>query len=126
MLRSCSTLSSRPTPSRLTFQMPSRLIRFLPSVILREDGNPDRPHQIFDSLSYSKAGSVLRMLANYVGEDIFLKGVSIYLKKHLYGNSVTNDLWSGIAEASGIDVPKMMNNWVMKVCTSLHAGERRV
>ena len=56
------------------------------------------------------------MLANYVGEDVFLKGVSIYLKKHLYGNSVTNDLWSGIAEASGIDVPKMMNNWVMKVC----------
>ena len=55
------------------------------------------------------------MLANYVGEDVFLKGVSIYLKKHLYGNSVTNDLWSGIAEASGIDVLKVMNNWVIKV-----------
>jgi len=63
------------------------------------------------------------MLANYVGEDVFLKGVSIYLKKHLYGNSVTNDLWSGVAEASGIDVPKMMNNWVMKVCANLHLGE---
>jgi len=85
--------------------------------------NPDPPRQIFDSLSYSKAGSVLRMLANYVGEDVFLKGVSIYLKKHLYGNSVTNDLWSGIAEASGVDVPKMMNNWVMKVCVCLHIGE---
>ena len=63
------------------------------------------------------------MLANYVGEDVFLKGVSIYLKKHLYGNSVTNDLWSGVAEASGVDVPKMMNNWVMKVCNSLHAAK---
>ena len=63
------------------------------------------------------------MLANYVGEDVFLKGVSIYLKKHLYGNSVTNDLWSGVAEASGIDVPKVMNNWVTKVCTSLCTGE---
>ena len=61
------------------------------------------------------------MLANYVGEDVFLKGVSIYLKEHLYGNSVTNDLWSGIAEASGIDVPTMMNNWVTKVCTDLRA-----
>ena len=60
------------------------------------------------------------MLSNYVGEDVFLKGVSIYLKKHLYGNSVTNDLWSGISEASGIDVPKVMNNWVTKVRTSLH------
>ena len=62
------------------------------------------------------------MLANYVGEDIFLKGVSIYLKKHLYGNSVTNDLWSGVAKASGVDVPKMMNNWVTKV--SLSQGAR--
>jgi len=61
------------------------------------------------------------MLANYVGEDVFLKGVSIYLKEHLYGNSVTNDLWSGIATASGIDVPKVMNNWVTKVCTGLRA-----
>lgn len=61
------------------------------------------------------------MLSNYVGEDVFLKGVSIYLKKHLYGNSVTNDLWSGVAEASGIDVPKVMNNWVIKVGASLHA-----
>jgi len=61
------------------------------------------------------------MLANYVGEDVFLKGVSIYLKQHLYGNSVTNDLWSGVAKASGVDVPKMMNNWVMKVCTGLGA-----
>ena len=60
------------------------------------------------------------MLSNYVGEDVFLKGVSIYLKKHLYGNSVTNDLWSGVAEASGIDVPKVMNNWVTKVRASPH------
>ena len=61
------------------------------------------------------------MLANYVGEDVFLKGVSIYLKEHLYGNSITNDLWSGIAKASGVDVPKMMNNWVTKVRTGLNS-----
>ena len=44
---------------------------------------------------------VLRMLSKYVGEEKFLKGVSIYLKNHLYGNSVTNDLWKGIGEATG-------------------------
>lgn len=43
----------------------------------------------------------LRMLSDYVGEDKFLKGVSIYLKKHLFANSVTRDLWEGIQEASG-------------------------
>ena len=44
---------------------------------------------------------VLRMLACFVTEEKFLKGVSIYLKRHLYKNSVTEDLWEGIAEASG-------------------------
>ena len=41
------------------------------------------------------------MLASYVGEDRFLKGVSIYLKKHMYKNSVTKDLWEGIQTATG-------------------------
>ncbi|EEB88298.1 hypothetical protein MPER_13939, partial [Moniliophthora perniciosa FA553] len=51
-------------------------------------------------LSYSKAASVLRMLAAHVGTDKFLEGVSIYLKNHLYGNSVTRDLWDGISKAT--------------------------
>ncbi|EMD34526.1 hypothetical protein CERSUDRAFT_86618 [Gelatoporia subvermispora B] len=72
-------------------------------------------NQIFDALSYSKAASILRMLSSYVGEEKFLKGVSIYLKKHLYANSVTRDLWDGIADAAGIDVPSMMDNWVKKI-----------
>ena len=47
-----------------------------------------------------ECGVVLRMLAAYVGEDRFLKGVSIYLKKHTYKNSVTKDLWEGIQAAT--------------------------
>ncbi|KAH7340339.1 leucyl aminopeptidase [Rhizoctonia solani] len=72
-------------------------------------------NQIFDALSYSKAASMLRMLARYVGEDVFLKGVSIYLKKRLYGNSDPKDLWDGISEASGVDVGKVMKNWVFEI-----------
>jgi aminopeptidase N len=41
------------------------------------------------------------MLCDYVGEEKFLKGVSIYLKKRLYGSSVTSDLWEGISAATG-------------------------
>lgn len=72
-------------------------------------------NQIFDSLSYAKAGSVLRMLSNFVGQERFLKGVSIYLKKHLYGSTVTKDLWQGISESTGVDVPKIMDNWISKI-----------
>nr|XP_012184617.1 uncharacterized protein FIBRA_07548 [Fibroporia radiculosa]CCM05334.1 predicted protein [Fibroporia radiculosa] len=71
--------------------------------------------QIFDALSYEKAASVLRMLSHYVGEEHFLRGVSMYLKSHLYGNSVTEDLWEGISTATGLDINKMMNNWVKEM-----------
>ncbi|KAG6885073.1 hypothetical protein C0993_006152 [Termitomyces sp. T159_Od127] len=78
---------------------------------------PDANHinQIFDSLSYSKAASVLRMLSNYVGEELFLKGVSNYLKKKLYANSVTKDLWEGIGAATGKDIISFMDNWITKI-----------
>ena len=50
------------------------------------------------------------MLSHYVGEEKFLKGVSIYLKKHLYANSVTKDLWDGIAESSGMHATYILSH----------------
>ncbi|KAJ7134962.1 leucyl aminopeptidase [Mycena crocata] len=78
---------------------------------------PDANHinQIFDALSYSKAASVLRMLCDYVGEEKFLKGVSLYLKANLYGNTVTNDLFQGISTATGVDTVRLMDNWIKKI-----------
>ncbi|KAF8198250.1 leucyl aminopeptidase [Mycena galopus ATCC 62051] len=72
-------------------------------------------NQIFDALSYSKAASVLRMLSEYIGEERFLQGTSLYLKKHLYANSVTRDLWDGISTASGEDVVRFMDSWITKI-----------
>jgi aminopeptidase 2 len=46
---------------------------------------------------------VLRMLMNYVGEEKFVKGVSIYLKNHLYGNTVSQDLWDGKTPLRTVD-----------------------
>ena len=71
--------------------------------------------QIFDNISYSKGASILRMLSAVVGEDKFLKGVSIYLKKNLFGNAETKDLWEGIAESSGLDVATIMANWTLRI-----------
>lgn len=42
--------------------------------------------QIFDHISYLKGSSVIRMLSSHLGQDVFIKGVSDYLKKHAYGN----------------------------------------
>ncbi|KAG5917750.1 hypothetical protein E4U53_004167, partial [Claviceps sorghi] len=72
-------------------------------------------NQIFDSISYLKGCSAIRMLANHLGVETFLKGVSNYLKAHAYGNAKTKALWDALAEASGKDVNTLMSPWISKV-----------
>lgn len=72
-------------------------------------------NQIFDAISYLKGCSVIRMLANHLGVKTFLKGVSIYLKKHTYDNAKTVALWDALSEASGTDVPALMAPWIEKI-----------
>ena len=54
----------------------------------------------FDMITYQKGKAVVRMLEAYVGEDAFRAGVRTYIKKHAYGNAVTDDLWAAIDKAS--------------------------
>ncbi|KAJ3323426.1 Aminopeptidase 2 mitochondrial [Gonapodya sp. JEL0774] len=68
-------------------------------------------NQIFDAISYSKGASVIRMLEGYVGREGFMKGVRIYLKRYAYGNTVTDQLWEALGEATGKDVGGMMKLW---------------
>ncbi|CAJ0763078.1 15809_t:CDS:10 [Entrophospora sp. SA101] len=77
--------------------------------------NPSEIHQIFDAISYNKGASVIRMLSDHLGENIFLSGVRKYLKSHEYGNASTDDLWKALSEESGIDVGKFMTGWTRVV-----------
>ncbi|KAL2891232.1 Aminopeptidase 2, mitochondrial [Ceratocystis lukuohia] len=72
-------------------------------------------NQIFDHISYLKGCSAIRMLANHLGVETFLKGVSNYLKKYAYGNAKTQALWDALSEASGQDVTALMTPWIGKI-----------
>lgn len=71
--------------------------------------------QIFDHISYLKGSSTINMLSNQLTTDVFLKGVSNYLKKHAYGNARTVDLWKALSEVSNTDVEAAMKNWTTKI-----------
>ncbi|OQR90205.1 puromycin-sensitive aminopeptidase [Achlya hypogyna] len=73
--------------------------------------HPDEVDQIFDTISYAKGASVIRMLANVVGLDQFYAGVHNYLVAHSYGNAVTEDLWDAFEAASGMQITAMANMW---------------
>ena len=73
--------------------------------------HPSEISEIFDAISYSKGASVIRMLASYVGEDDFRRGLQVYLRRHQYGNASTEDLWQALAEESGKPVKAVMDTW---------------
>ena len=68
--------------------------------------------QLFDEISYSKGGAILRMLEQFLGDEPFRTGLNLYLRRHEYGNAKTTDLWKALAEASGKPVSEMMHTWV--------------
>jgi len=71
--------------------------------------------QIFDLISYEKGATIIRMLNACLGEQKFMDGVRIYLKRHMYSNTVTRDLWKALSESSGIDVETLMGSWIKDV-----------
>ncbi|HEV7423827.1 MAG TPA: M1 family metallopeptidase, partial [Candidatus Paceibacterota bacterium] len=76
--------------------------------------HPDEIGEIFDAVSYSKGASVIRMLADYLGEKDFRDGLRYYLKKHSYKNTETIHLWQAFEKVSGKSVAHMMHNWTGK------------
>lgn len=74
--------------------------------------NPYDANEMFDEITYSKGASILRMLEQYVGEEVFRQGVSNYLKAHAFGNATTVDLWNAIGKSSGKPIRNTMFAWV--------------
>ena len=64
-------------------------------------GSPEEADGMFDVLTYQKGGSVLRMLEQYLGPEVFRDGVRRYLTDHAYANTVTSDLWDALEAVSG-------------------------
>src|SRR5207253_5331120 len=67
---------------------------------------------MFDTLTYEKGASVLRMLEQYLGADVFRDGVRDYLRRHAYGNADTRDLWASPGTASRQPIPDVMDGWI--------------
>jgi len=76
-----------------------------------EVAHPDEVNEIFDLISYNKSASVLRMLFNWLRQDVAFRGLHNYMRKHAYGNAKTADLWHALAEVSGQPVADVMRSW---------------
>lgn len=78
--------------------------------------NPDQITELFDTITYSKGASIIRMLADFVGEENFARSVTRYLEAHKYGNAVTDDLLTQIEniDPANANVKSIMATWTQQ------------
>lgn len=74
--------------------------------------DPQQIEELFDAISYSKGGSILRMIEGYLGEETFRAGVSSYLSKYKYSNAVSSDLWNSLAKVSNKPIKQIAERWI--------------
>ncbi len=67
--------------------------------------------QVFDAISYCKGACVVHMVKAVLGDDLFKKGLQIYIDRHKYSNTETSDLWQAWEDVSKKPVSKMMSSW---------------
>ncbi|XP_067451850.1 aminopeptidase Ey-like [Thunnus thynnus] len=83
---------------------------------------PEQISELFDSITYSKGAAVLRMLSEFITEDVFSKGLHTYLEEFKYKNTVYTDLWKHLQMAvdkANITLPysvdDIMNRWILQM-----------
>ena len=66
---------------------------------------------MFDLVSYQKGGRILNMMRHYLGDEVFFKGLNIYLKQNAFKNGEAHQLRLAMEEASGRDMNWFFNQW---------------
>lgn len=67
----------------------------------------------FDGISYDKGGSILYMMRTFLGNSTYNAGISRYLHRHEYNNTVTKDLWAAMdaeVQAQGATLPSSVDD----------------
>ncbi|MGH8778147.1 M1 family metallopeptidase [Paraburkholderia sp.] len=64
------------------------------------------------AFTYDKGGHVLKMLENYLGEDVLRKGLQQYLADYQLGNGTPKRLWDELSTASGQSIGPIGDSFV--------------
>ncbi len=74
--------------------------------------HPDEISTLFDpAIVYAKGARLLRMVQQFVGEKAFQQGLKQYFEDYAYDNTIGDNLWQALSDASDQDIVDMMNIW---------------
>ncbi|HEV2703614.1 MAG TPA: M1 family metallopeptidase [Steroidobacteraceae bacterium] len=68
----------------------------------------------FDSITYGKGMSVVRMLERLMGERAFRTGLRRYLRDHAYRNAVSEDLWRELDRSASMPISRIAHEFTLQ------------
>src|SRR5581483_2311867 len=66
----------------------------------------------FDNITYMKGAAVLRMFENWIGPEVFRRGVHAYIQAHADKNATTPEFLAAISAAAGKDIAPAFNTFL--------------
>ncbi|BES97198.1 aminopeptidase [Nesidiocoris tenuis] len=84
--------------------------------------HPNEIDEIFDSISYGKGASIIRMMDHFLTTPVFKRGLTNYLNSRIYGSASQDDLWEALTDQAHADnaldpdvtVKQIMDTWTLK------------
>ncbi|CAL4065712.1 unnamed protein product [Meganyctiphanes norvegica] len=87
--------------------------------------NPVEINEIFDSISYNKGGSIIRMMKHFLTQETFREGLKNYFTEHMFKSAEQDDLWRHLDTAArkltphrlpdGHTVKEIMDTWTLQM-----------
>ncbi len=74
--------------------------------------NYRRPEDMFNYITYQKAGQVLHMLRHIIGDSLFFKSLKTYLHDFEYQSVETNDFQKIVEQVSNRDLRWFFDQWL--------------
>ncbi|XP_014255315.1 aminopeptidase N-like [Cimex lectularius] len=84
--------------------------------------HPNEIDEIFDTISYEKGASIIRMMNHFLTTPVFKRGLTNYLNGRKFQSATQDDLWQALTEQAHLDnalepditVKKIMDTWTLK------------
>ncbi len=76
--------------------------------------NLDLAKSAYGPIVYNKAPAVLKQLEFLVGEEEFRNGVTLFLRRHAYGNADWRDLLAAVELASGRSLERFGSQYILR------------
>ena len=68
--------------------------------------------EMFDTITYSKGGSILRMLQDVLTPEVYQSSLQDYIANFQFNNAYTTDLLKSLSDSTGEDLTENFHKWL--------------